>query len=175
MAAEEEPKFVVKDRRRFDMAGNERGEEGEVAREKSPSAGPALTSKAASVQASAESQPRGGASGHGSGLRQPVLSASESAEVAAEFGGENEITFSSFIISLATQVLMQLGEIKPPDEMAIPVDREGARHTIDILSMLQQKTRGNASAEEAKLMEEILHNLRMSYLRGAKRASLSTT
>jgi hypothetical protein len=49
--------------------------------------------------------------------------------------------------------------------MEIPVDVESARQTIDILAMLQRKTRGNLSTEEVRFMEEVLHTLRMSYVR----------
>ena len=78
-----------------------------------------------------------------------------------------EVNFSSFMISLATQALMQLGQIKPPPGVDMPVDRASAKQTIDILSMLEKKTKGNLDEEEARLVEEILHNLRLSYVKSA--------
>ena len=76
-----------------------------------------------------------------------------------------EITFSSFAMSLATQALIQLGEMQAPQGLNLPVDRDAAKQTIDILTMLEEKTRGNLDQEESGLMEEILHNLRMSNVR----------
>ena len=78
---------------------------------------------------------------------------------------QQEITFSSFVMSLATQALIQLGDMPPPQGLNLPVDREAAKQSIDILSMLEEKTRGNLDQEEGGLIEEILHNLRMSYIR----------
>lgn len=78
-----------------------------------------------------------------------------------------EVTFSSFVMSLATQAMVQLGQMAPPPGMDIPVDVESGRGTIDILAMIQQKTVGNLSKEEAKFLEDVLHTLRVSYIRKA--------
>ena len=59
---------------------------------------------------------------------------------------KEEVAFGSFIMSLATQVLVQMGEMPAPKGMEIPVDLEAARQTIDIIAMLQRRTRGNAAA-----------------------------
>ena len=79
-----------------------------------------------------------------------------------------EINFSTFVISLSTQALMHLGEIPNPltntPERDIPV----AKQMIDILGMLQEKTRNNLNAGESKLMEEILFDLRMKYVEAVK-------
>jgi hypothetical protein len=53
--------------------------------------------------------------------------------------------------------------------MEIPVDLEAARQTIDIIAMLQRRTRGNVSAEEARFLEELLHSLRSSYVVATKK------
>lgn len=84
-------------------------------------------------------------------------------------GSVPQVDFSAFVMSLATQSLIQLGEAKPPPGMNIPVDVAAAKQTIDILCMLEDKTRGNLDPQEAKLFEEILHQLRLSYLRKAKK------
>ncbi len=76
-----------------------------------------------------------------------------------------EINFSSFLISLATQAMMQLGEAPSPDGMSVPVDVAMAKQTIDIISLLREKTRNNLDQFEEQLFEEILHNLRMTYIR----------
>ena len=76
-----------------------------------------------------------------------------------------ELNFSSFVVSLATQALMQLGEMPVPEGVNIPKDKDAAKQTIDILSILSHKTTGNLDDSEAKLMEEILHNLRMAFVK----------
>lgn len=81
---------------------------------------------------------------------------------------ESEVNFSSFVMSLATQAMVQLGQMAPPPGMEIPVDVESGKGTIDILAMIQQKTRGNLSKEEAKFLEDVLHTLRISYVKRAK-------
>ncbi len=79
-----------------------------------------------------------------------------------------EITFSSFIMSLATQTLVLLGELKPPSGIDITVDKDAGKQTIDILQVIRDKTRGNLTKEEDDLFEEILHNLRISYVKVTK-------
>jgi hypothetical protein len=81
---------------------------------------------------------------------------------------ESEVNFSSFVMSLATQAMVQLGQMAPPPGMEIPVDVESGKGTIDILAMIQQKTRGNLSKQEAKFLEDVLHTLRISYVKRAK-------
>lgn len=81
---------------------------------------------------------------------------------------EQEVTFSSFVMSLATQAMVQLGQMPPPPGMEIPVDIESGKGTIDILGMIQRKTRGNLSKEEDKFLEDILHTLRVSYVKRVK-------
>lgn len=78
---------------------------------------------------------------------------------------ESTVTMTSFVISLATQAMVQMGQMSPPPGMDIPVDVESAKGTIDILAMLQQKTVGNLAPEEVKLMEDVLHSLRVAYLK----------
>lgn len=75
-----------------------------------------------------------------------------------------EISFSSVIMSLATQALIQMGEVPPPEGVPAEKDLEGARQTIDIIAMLEKKTRGNLDDSELKLLEEVLHQLRMSFV-----------
>jgi hypothetical protein len=75
------------------------------------------------------------------------------------------VTMTSFLVSLATQAMVQMGQMPPPPGMEIPVDVESAKGTIDILAMLHQKTLGNLTPEEAKLLEDVLHSLRVAYLR----------
>lgn len=76
--------------------------------------------------------------------------------------------FSSFIMSLATSALMHLGEVMPEDS-APHIDLPLAKHTIDIIGMLQEKTKGNLTPEESKGVEDVLYDLRIRFLEVRKR------
>jgi hypothetical protein len=85
---------------------------------------------------------------------------------ASSAAAEPEINFTSFIMSLATQVMMQLGEMPPIEgQPAIPKNLTYAKQTIDVLSLLREKTKGNLDEFEDKIFEDILHTLRMSYIK----------
>ena len=79
-----------------------------------------------------------------------------------------EIDFSSFVFSLSTSALCHLGEVPDPVTQRIEKDLPLAKQTIDILGMLQEKTRGNLAPEEARMLEGILADLRWRYVREAK-------
>ena len=78
------------------------------------------------------------------------------------------IDFSSFAMSLATQVLMQLDELDAPEGMDVPKNIPAAKQTIEILEMLQLKTAGNLDAGEQNLMKEIMHNLHLSFVKASQ-------
>jgi hypothetical protein len=80
-----------------------------------------------------------------------------------------EINFSAFVISLSTQVLMNLGEIASPITGKVETDVLVAKQMIDILAMLKDKTRGNLNASEDRLIEDILFDLRMKYVEAVKK------
>lgn len=101
----------------------------------------------------------------GSGKAAPAGEQRREKEAAAGDPDEREVNFSSFVISLATQALMQLGHVSPPEGVQVPVDKTAAKQTIDILALLDEKTKGNLDEEEARLLNEILHNLRLSYVK----------
>jgi hypothetical protein len=79
-----------------------------------------------------------------------------------------EIDFSSFIFSLSTSALLHLGEIPDPVTHKREKDLPLPKQTIDILGILKEKTRGNLTPDEDKLMENILTDLRWRYVREAK-------
>lgn len=81
-----------------------------------------------------------------------------------------EINFSTFVISLSTQALMHLGEMASPLSGKVEADIPVAKQMIDILGMLQEKTRGNLNAGEERLMDDILFDLRMKYVEAVKKA-----
>ena len=76
------------------------------------------------------------------------------------------IDFASFALSLGTSALYHMGLVGDP-ETGKPVAEANlalARQTIDTLEMLEAKTRGNLDAEEAKLLESLLYELRMRFV-----------
>lgn len=77
--------------------------------------------------------------------------------------------FSTLIASLAQTGLFQLGLFRTSD-MAEPMkpDLDGARQTIDLIAILEQKTQGNLTEEEKKLVNETLFQLRMAFVEVSK-------
>ena len=78
------------------------------------------------------------------------------------------IDFVTFVMSLASSVLVHLGELQHP-ELGARRDLPIAKQTIDILGMLAEKTRGNLTADEAKLLEHLLYDLRLKYVEAKKK------
>jgi hypothetical protein len=78
---------------------------------------------------------------------------------------EQELSFTAFVISLATTAAIHLGDIPDPaTNQPVEPNLEAAKQMIDILSLLDEKTRGNLTAEERQVMEQILYELRMRYV-----------
>lgn len=75
------------------------------------------------------------------------------------------VAFSTFLLSLAASAMVQLGESPEPETGQYMQNLPLAKHTIDILAMLQCKTRANVTEEEAKLLADLLCQLRLSYVR----------
>jgi hypothetical protein len=76
-----------------------------------------------------------------------------------------EIDFTHFIFSLSTSALIQLGEIEDPFTQKLVKNLPLAKQTIDLIGMLQEKTKGNLTPEEEKVMEYVLYDLRMKYVK----------
>ncbi|MDD5153534.1 MAG: DUF1844 domain-containing protein [Desulfovibrionales bacterium] len=75
------------------------------------------------------------------------------------------VDFSTLIFSLNTSALVHLGEIADPVTGKREIDLVFAKHTIDTIAMLQEKTRGNLTKDEEALIQHILYDLRMRYVR----------
>ncbi|MDR1920875.1 MAG: DUF1844 domain-containing protein [Candidatus Adiutrix sp.] len=73
-------------------------------------------------------------------------------------------SFAGLLIGLATSALMHLGENPEPGAPPTPPNLPAAQHTIDLLAILQDKTRGNLQAEEASLLETLLYDLRLKFV-----------
>lgn len=73
--------------------------------------------------------------------------------------------FSFLIMSYQTSALMQMGQLKDPHTQTIQRNIDNAKLSIDILGMLQQKTKNNLTKDEADLLESILRELRLAYIK----------
>ena len=91
----------------------------------------------------------------------------ESKEGQREEGPLPEVTFSNFVFSLSTQALIQLGEIQDPESKKTLKNLPLAKQTIDLIGMLQEKTRGNLTKEEEALVDSALYDLRMRYVKAS--------
>ena len=78
------------------------------------------------------------------------------------------LDFSSFVLSLANTALFQLGFIKVSESEEVQKDLPGARQIIDIVAMLEEKTRGNLTDQEKKIITETLFQLRMAFVEASK-------
>jgi hypothetical protein len=78
------------------------------------------------------------------------------------------LDFSTFIISLANTALFQLGFLKVSESEEVQRDLPAARQTIDIIALLEEKTRGNLTDQEKKIITETLYQLRMAFVEASK-------
>lgn len=92
----------------------------------------------------------------------------EPPQSAAAPGAYPPIDFHTFILSLGSSALFHMGELDSPDGQPGPVDLPLAKHTIDVIAMLEEKTKGNLSAPEANLVESLLYDLRLRYVEKTK-------
>lgn len=84
-------------------------------------------------------------------------------------GEESGLSFVAFVLSLAHTAAVHFGDI--PDPVSgdkAPVNLAAAQQMIDILSLMEQKTRGNLTAEERQLLEQVLFELRLRFVEAAK-------
>jgi len=84
---------------------------------------------------------------------------------------EEPVTFSTFVLGLSTQALLHLGEIADPISGAVEHDLGAAKHVIDILAILGEKTRNNLEPDEQALLDSMLYDLRMRYVEIVRRGT----
>lgn len=75
-----------------------------------------------------------------------------------------EVTFSTFILSLGSSALVQLGEVPDPGTGQTATNLSLARHSIDMLEMLRCKTQGNLDEQESQMLDSMLYELRMKFV-----------
>ena len=132
---EDEKGFIIKDRRRFDDSGEARPEAPRA------EAAPKTEAKTSEPQ---EETPAG---------------------QAQEEGSFPDLNFSTFVFSLGTSAMYHFGDFPDPVTKKAERNLEAAKQTIDILGILQDKTKGNLSDDEERLLESLLSELRMRYVR----------
>lgn len=146
------PKVKVTDRRRFEADGRPRAD-------------------------TADAPEDAGAPEDAADAAEPALHAPEDADSREEEGGFRwlgsappppPIDFNAFILSLGQAALIDLGVAPVPDTGKIIKDLKAARETIDILAVIKEKTRGNLTAEESRLLDGLLYQLRMSFVEAKK-------
>jgi hypothetical protein len=77
----------------------------------------------------------------------------------------SDLSFTAFVISLATSAAVHLGDMPNPDSGAQnEPNLEGAAQMIEILGLLEQKTKGNLTAEERQVLEQVLYELRLRFV-----------
>ena len=134
--SEEEPKgFIIRDRRG-------RSEEGQ------PAAGTTSSGRSTTQAGGSRPETASRETGPGAPSREVLF----------------PVTFSSFVFSLGTSALMFMGEQLDPQQEALPVNLGQAKEIIDILSMLEEKTRGNLNPDEQKVLTDMLYALRLKYV-----------
>jgi hypothetical protein len=148
---EQGKRFKVDDRRRFSAEGELKPEHrGSEQVEVQPSAAP-RAADAVTIAAGSET---------GSRAREAEASKAFSHHRDAE----PEITFPTFVVGLSTQALVHLGELPDPHTNQPATDLPAAQQLIDIIAMLEKKTRGNLDHDEQSMLEAILFELRMKYV-----------
>ncbi len=156
---EEQPNFKVTDRRLFNPDGTPR----DVPPEEKPAPNPTPAPEPAraptpAAEASASTQ-----------STQPQAASTAAHEPAEPHedelpDAEDPAGFANFIMSIASNAASSLGMMEHPVTHKREVDLELAKHWIDILGMLQQKTKGNLAPQEEKILESLLADLRMQYV-----------
>lgn len=155
---EEEKKgagFVVKDRRHFDEAGEARTDE------EQKTAAPTSPPEAKQTPPLPEAEKPSDRTAHPEENQQ--------AERQEGPGEEEEnypaVDFLGFIMSLSTTAMFHFGDFPDPSTGATQRNLSAAKQTVDILGMLREKTEGNLAAEEKRLLDGILFELRMRYVK----------
>ena len=83
-----------------------------------------------------------------------------------------ELSFTAFVVSLASTAAIHLGDLADPlTGQTLAPNLEGAAQMIEILTLLEEKTRGNLTAEERQVLEQMLYELRMRFVQVSQPAN----
>ena len=172
--SEEQPTFKVVDRRPFNPDGSPRELSPEEEAERAAAAIKAAATETAApppAPTPPAPQPKAAEAADTSPRRETRPTAEASApqreSEASRAGGDpldDPASFLSLIMSLASNAAASLGMMPHPVTGESGVDLKTAKHWIDVLGMLEQKTRGNLDPQEAQVLESLLADLRMQYV-----------
>jgi len=101
----------------------------------------------------------------------PATSAGRAVREPEEYFEPDGSGFETLVSYLSTTAMFQLGVLPGPSGERIPPDMVSARRTIDLLEVLQEKTRGNLTPAESRFLEDVLYELRLSYVEVEKRGA----
>lgn len=79
----------------------------------------------------------------------------------------SEINFATFILSMSSSAMLHMGEVPYPETGKTEKNLLLAKQSIDIIEMLKEKTKGNLTSDEKTLIDNVLYDLRMRYVKGA--------
>jgi hypothetical protein len=79
-------------------------------------------------------------------------------------------SFQLMVMTFASQAMVAFGQVPNPIDGKTEVRLELGRHAIDMLDILEQKTKGNLTTEEASMLEGVLHQLRFAFIEATKKA-----
>ena len=81
----------------------------------------------------------------------------------------SSVSFNAFVVSLATTAAVHFGDVADPESGKTPAPNlEAAGHAIEMLAMLEEKTKGNLTDDEAQFIKQVLYELRMRYVDAKK-------
>ena len=90
----------------------------------------------------------------------------------SEENARPQVSFVAFVLSLASNAAVHFGDLPDPfTNETRPADLEAAAQLIDLLAMLEEKTRGNLTAEERQLLDQVIYELRMRFVEAKKQQS----
>jgi Domain of unknown function (DUF1844) len=123
-----------------------------------------VSDKRFSARREAEDRPSDSPQAAPSSTERPPQAPAQSVEKGPT-ATEEGINFASFLISLGTQAFMHLGDIPNPTTQQREKDLPAAKQMIDLLGILEDKTKGNLASEEERLLRQLLLDLRLRYVR----------
>jgi len=163
--SDEQTSFKVTDRRLFNADGSPRELSQEEKQEAAAAKAGTETTAASLPESQSQSQTTSEVRSSPSGETGVSSAFDEEAEPEGEDADSRDpASFVNFLMSIASNAASSLGMMEHPVTHQREVDLELGKHWIDVLGMLQQKTRGNLSPQEQQILEGLLSDLRMQYV-----------
>ncbi|HEV7843570.1 MAG TPA: DUF1844 domain-containing protein [Pyrinomonadaceae bacterium] len=167
--SEEQPQFKVTDRRLFNADGTPRDIPEEEAADKkedvpgaqgeTTSTGEATAAASSASESESATNAERAESSSTERIEEPLTEADEEVE-----GANDPASFVNFLMSIASNAAAALGMMEHPATGERGLDLQLGKHWIDVLGMIEQKTRGNLSLQEQRILEGLLSDLRMQFV-----------